>query len=144
MKKFVFRLDAALKARNTILEARQSEMQELNSRYELAMRLLKETEEQLSEHVRIGPMPGQSFDPARELQQQRYRQQIRNEIERRQEIVRQLLEHLEAARAALAEAYRDVRALEVLEERDRDAWRLEMKREEQKLTDDGTSQRHGR
>ena len=144
MKRFVFRLDAALKARQTILEARQADVLELTGRYDLATQLLAETEAKLAEHVKVTPKVGASFDPARELQNQRHRQQIREEVDRRRELVRQLTEHLEKAREILAEAYRDVRALEVLEERDRTTWALEMKREEQKLSDDSTAQRHGR
>jgi len=144
MKKFVFRLAAALKARQTILEAKQAEVLELTGRFDLATQLLQDTEAKLSAHVQHGPRVGSTFDPARELQNQRHRQQIREEVDRRRELVRQLNEHLEKARDALAEAYRDVRALEVLEERDRATWALEMKREEQKISDDSTAQRHGR
>ena len=111
MKKFVFRLSAALKARQTILEARQADVLELNGRFELATRLLQDTEQTLANLVKKTPRAGTTFDPATELQNQRHRQQIRGEVERRKELVRQLDEHLEKARDALAEAYRDVRAL---------------------------------
>ena len=68
MKRFVFRLDAALKARQTILEARQADVLELTGRYDLATQLLAETEAKLAEHVKFTPKVGASFDPARELQ----------------------------------------------------------------------------
>jgi flagellar export protein FliJ len=50
-------------------------------------------------------------------------------------------ERLEEARVAVSEAHRGVRALEILEERDREAWVLETKREEQKINDDLISSR---
>ena len=55
-----------------------------------------------------------------------------------------LIEEVEASRLAVAQAYRDVRALEVLEERDRAVWLEEMRIAEQKENDDHNSQRFGR
>ena len=42
----------------------------------------------------------------------------------------------------MAEAYKDVRALEILQEKDKGKWLLEMKREEQKAADELNGQRH--
>ena len=56
----------------------------------------------------------------------------------------QLEERLEEARESVSEAHREVKAMEILEERDREEWLLEMKREEQKINDDLIGSRHGR
>ena len=144
MKKFKFRLAAALRARNTILEARQAELANVNSRLTLAQELREQRAGEFATLTQAGPTIGAAMDPGRELQRQRHLDHVRNEVDRRLEIVRQLEEEFETVQASVAEAYREVRALEILEERDRKAWLEENKREEQKLVDDRNSQRHGR
>ena len=144
MKKFIFRLEAALMARNARLELVQAELANVNSRLGLAEELLQSRRAYFEKLTRGTAERGEVVNPALALQHQRYLDQVREEIRRRVEIVQQLTAEKAAVQARVAEAYRDVRALETLEEKDRKKWELEAKREEQKITDDRNGQRHGR
>jgi len=144
MKKFEFRLAAALMARNADLELKQGELANVNQRLALGQELLETRQVEFKQIASAGPRQGAGFDPALELQRQRHLDHVRNEVETRRELVRQLEGERDEAQAKVAQAYRDVRALEILEEKDRAAWLLEFKREEQKMADDRNSQRHGR
>ncbi|MCA9540544.1 MAG: flagellar FliJ family protein, partial [Myxococcales bacterium] len=68
----------------------------------------------------------------------------REEINRRAHQLAQLDAEFEAAQAKVAAAWRALRAIEVLEERDRAAWKLEMGRAEQQEADERNAQRFGR
>ena len=142
MKKFEFRLAAALMARNAHLELMQGELAQVNSRLSLAKELLEKRDKLFQGLAGHTPKIGSSFEPALALQHQRHLDQLREEIKRRTEIVRQLNLERDQAQEKVADAYKDVRALEILEEKDRKKWRLEMKRDEQKIADDLSGQRH--
>ena len=142
MKKFQFRLAAALMARNAHLELMQGELGQVNSRLSLAEELLEKRDKLFQELAGHTPKIGSSFEPALALQHQRHLDQLREEIKRRTEIVRQLNLERDQAQEKVADAYKDVRALEILEEKDRKKWRIEMKRDEQKIADDLSGQRH--
>ncbi|MEE2755919.1 MAG: flagellar export protein FliJ [Myxococcota bacterium] len=142
MKKFEFRLAAALMARNAHLELVQGELANVNSRLNLAEELLHKRDRLFQELAGQTPKSGTSFEPALALQHQRHLDQLREEIKRRTEIVRQLTEERNEAQDRVAEAYKDVRALEILQEKDKGKWLLEMKREEQKAADELNGQRH--
>jgi flagellar export protein FliJ len=144
MKKFVFRLAAALMARNADLELKQGDLADVNNRLALAEELVAARETEFNELAKAGPQKGVGFDPAFELQRQRHLDHLRNEMETRRELVRRLEAERDEAQAHVAEAYRAVRALEIIKENDREKWLLEFKREEQKMSDDRNSQRYGR
>ena len=144
MKKFRFRLAPALSARRTILEAVQGELAEVLSRQSLAEELLEQRHAALQAMALVTPKSGQPFDPGSELIRQRHLKQVRDEIERRQHQLSELNKLVDETRDKVAEAFRDVRALEILEEKDREAWQLETRREEQKENDDFSAQRHSR
>ena len=144
MKKFEFRLAAALKARNVALDAAKTELADVSARHALAEQLLQTRREDLLAVATAEREPGAPLDAYRELQRQRHQHQIREEIGRREHIVVKLVEEMDVARQNVAEAYREVRALEVLEERDRVEWIEETRREEQKENDEHNSQRFGR
>ena len=144
MKKFKFRLSAALKARNVALDAAKTELADVSGRHALAEKLLQSRREDLMALVQSDHEPGRSLDAYRELLRQRHQHQVREEIGRREHIVIKLIEEMDEARQKVADAYREVRALEVLEERDRLEWIEETRREEQKENDEHNSQRFGR
>jgi flagellar export protein FliJ len=144
MKKFEFRLAAALKARNVALDAAKTELAGVAARHDLAVGLLETRRQDLLNIAATDRAPGSMLDAHQELLRQRHQHQVREEINRRKHIVVKLVEELDKAREAVTAAYREVRALEVLEERDREVWVQETLREEQKENDDHNSQRHGR
>ncbi len=143
MKKFVFRLAAALKARNVTLDAAKTRLADATARHTLALDLLGQRKAHLVE-VATSARSKTIRDAGRELLRQRYQHQLREEIQTREHQLNLLIEEVEASRLAVAQAYRDVRALEVLEERDRAVWLEEMRIAEQKENDDHNSQRFGR
>ncbi len=51
---------------------------------------------------------------------------------------------IETARVAVTEAHRALKAMQLLEERDREKWRVESRREEQNEADERNAQRFGR
>ena len=132
----------ALAARRTLLEAAQGELAEIQSRRQYAIELLEERRAGLL--TAASSRESNQFDPGAELVRQRHLKHLRDEIGRREHQLLQLETLVEEARDKVAEAYRDVRALEVLEEKDKAIWREETRREEQKETDDFGSQRFKR
>ena len=143
MKAFKFRFAAALRQRNLLLDAATGALAEAESRRVLAEKLLLErrqlVHELASQERASGP-----FDPNAELIRQRHLYGLREEIQRREVLLAQLTELVEEKRQEVAEAHRDLRAMEILEEKEREAWRKEVLSEEQKETDDRNSQRHNR
>ena len=142
MRRFRFRFEAVQKQRTALLDEARGVLAEVMSRHTLAERLLAERRQELDEALERtddGPIT-----PGKEMLRQRPLFTLRDEVQRREYQMTQLEERLEAARVAVSEAHRGVRALEILEERDREAWVLETKREEQKINDDLIGSRHGR
>ena len=90
MKKFIFRLEAALMARNARLELVQAELANVNSRLGLAEELLQSRRAYFEKLTRGTAERGEVVNPALALQHQRYLDQVREEIRRRVEIVQQL------------------------------------------------------
>jgi len=142
MRRFRFRFEAVQKQRSALLDEARGVLAEVMGRHTLAERLLAERRQELNEALERtddGPIT-----PGQEMLRQRHVFTVREEVRRREYQMTQLEERLEAARVAVSEAHREVKALEIIEERDREAWVLENKREEQKINDDLIGSRHGR
>ncbi len=142
MRRFRFRFEAVQKQRTALLDEARGVLAEVMGRHTLAERLLAERRQELDEALERsddGPIT-----PGKEMLRQRHIFTLREEVRRREYQMSQLEERLDAARVAVSEAHRGVRALEILEERDREAWVLETKREEQKINDDLVGSRSGR
>lgn len=144
MKRFEFRFEAVRKQRDALLDQAKSRLAEVVGRHTLAVELLTERRADLTRLAAGGPRPGAPLDPGRELIRQRHLQHLRDEIARRERQLEPLQKAVDEARAAVAEAHHALRAIEKLEERDREAWRLETRREEQKEADERSAQRFGR
>lgn len=142
VKKFRFRFEAVQRQRSAVLDAATAEMAEVMTRRELAASLLAERRHALDTLTAEGPRPGRPFDPRHEMVRQRHLGALREEIRRREVQVKRLDEVLAEARAKVAEAHRALRAIEILEERDRDAWRAEARKEEQREIDERNAQQH--
>ncbi len=142
MKAFKFRLAAALQHRELLLEVAQSELAQAVEKLDLAERLLEECNQRIQSHVDAAPTSGSQFDANQELIRQRHIYQIREEVDRRKAMIKQLEDARQEKVDAVAEAHRSLRALEILEEKERAAWLLEFKRAEQKELDEfGTRNR---
>ena len=136
MKSFKFRLAAALQHRELLLEVAQSELAQVLEKLELAQSLVEECRKKVKTYVDAAPRAGSQFDAPQELIRQRHIYQLHEEVDRRQAIVKQLDEARQAKVDAVGEAHRNLRALEILEEKERAAWLLEYKRNEQKELDE--------
>ena len=136
MKAFKFRLQAALQHRELLLEVAQSDLAQAIEKLDLAEKLLVECHARIQTFVDAAPKSGSQFDANQELIRQRHIYQIREEVDRREAIVKQLEEAKQEKVDAVAQAHRDLRALEILEEKEKAAWLLEFKRNEQKELDE--------
>lgn len=128
--------------RSALLEVAQAALAEVGRRHVLAVELLAARREHLQT---LGAQsPRGAFNPQTETIRQHHLQAVRLEIGRRTVQLERLDEELESARVAVAEAHRGVKAMEILEERDRDAWKAEARRLEQIEVDERNSQRFER
>ena len=143
MKKFRFRLEAALRQREAVLDNAKIELNEVSQRRDLAQNLLSDRQESLLVISQQGPQVGGQIDPGGELIRQRHMHVLREEIRRREQQVDHLERLREERRLKVVEAHRDLRALEILRERDYAAWLAEFKYQEQKETDERNSARFG-
>ena len=144
MKRFRFRLEAALKHRDVILDNAKVELNEVSQRLNLAEELLSERQDTLRTLAQRPQHVGASLDPGAELIKQRHMHVLRDEVSRREKQVQHLTRVREERRLKVIEAHRDLKALEILKERDRAQWLEEARKQEQKETDDRNSARYGR
>lgn len=144
MKRFEFRFEAVRKQREAMLDLAKGKLGEVIGRYTLAVELLAERRESLILIAGHTPRAGEPIDPRLALLRQRHLHALREEITRREHQLESLQKAIDEARAEVARAHHALRAIEVLEERDREAWKLETLREEQKEADERSAQRFGR
>lgn len=144
MKRFEFRFEAVRKQREAMLDLAKGRLGEVIGRYTLAVELLDERRQTLALLAAHTPAPGQPIDPRRALLRQRHLHALRGEIERREQQLESLQTAVDEARAAVAEAHHAHEAIKVLETRDREAWKQETLREEQREADERSAQRFGR
>ncbi|MCK6574678.1 flagellar export protein FliJ [Myxococcota bacterium] len=144
MKKFAFRFAAVLRQREIVLDQKRAVLSEAERKRTMAEELLTQRRQALNGQLNGGPRPNQSFDANAELVRQRFIHSLRQEIRRREQQLELIMQEVEAARAAVQEAHQALRAIEMLEEKDREAWRFALKRAEEKQTDETNAQRWGR
>jgi len=142
VRRFKFRFEAVKKQRSALLDAAQAALAMVLRRHELATRLLEERRAHVETLSTRGPTG--AFDPHAELVRQRHLQAVRLEIGRRETQLERLDEELNEARESVAGAHRELRAMEILEERDRDVWKAEARRLEQLEADERNAQRFER
>ncbi len=144
MKRFEFRFEAVRKQREALLDLAKGKLGEVIGRHTLAVELITERRASLDRVASQSARPGQPFDPRLALLRETHLKALRDEIARREHQLEALQKAIDEARAAVAEAHHGLRAIEVLEERDRELWKQEMLREEQKEADERSAQRFGR
>lgn len=144
MRRFVFRFDAVKRQREAMLDAAKGGLAALVARQARAAEDLADRRAALAATAADGPRAGAVFDPRRERIRQLHLQALRDAVTAAVETLARVDAELAAAREQVAEAHRRLRAIEVLEERDREVWRAEAAREEQKAADERSAQRFGR
>lgn len=142
MRRFKFRFEAVKKQRSALLDVAQADLAEVLRRHGLATDLLAQRRAHLA--TTGASAPSGTFDAHAEVIRQHHIQAVRLEIQRREVQLERLDEELTEAREKVAEAHRAKRAMEILEERDREAWQAEAKRAEQAEADEQSAQRFGR
>ncbi len=111
-------------------------------RHEFATELLAERRAHL---VATGERsPTGTFEAHQEVIRQHHIQAVRQEIARREVQLTRLDEEREKTRLEVAEAHRALKAMDILEEHDREEWVQEAKRAEQAESDERTAQRFER
>ncbi len=141
MRAFRFRFEAVLKQRKLLLEQAQTALAAQKEICTKQEEVLLALEEQLQKTGAEGPQVGSPLDLRREALRQRFRADLRAQIEAQKAQLLREEERLELLLKQLREAHREFRAMEVLEERDREAWRTEFRRAEQKEADEQNNQR---
>lgn len=144
MKRFKFRFAVVLRQREIVLDQKRAAMAEVDRKRVLAEDLLAQRRQSLDAQLAGGPRPNQLFDANAELVRQRYIHSLRQEIARRDQQLELIRQELNTARQAVTEAHQALRAIEILRDKDEEAWRLEMKRAEEKQTDETNAQRWGK
>ncbi len=144
MKKFAFRFAAVLRQREIVLEQKRVALGEVERKRIMAEELLTQRRTTLDGHLASGPRPNMAFDASAELVRQRFIHSLRQEIGRREQQMEMIAQELNTAREAVNAAHQALRAIEMLREKDEAAWRFELKRSEERQTDETNSQRWGR
>jgi flagellar export protein FliJ len=138
MKKFTFRFEAVERQRGVLLDTRTAELAEAQRKRRMAEGLLAQRRETLAAAQRG---PGVPFDARQELIRQRYLHALRQEIARREQQLRLIDAEIDEARNRVTQAHRDLRAIELLRERDHDEWRADVRRAEGAEIDEHNSNR---
>jgi flagellar export protein FliJ len=144
MKRFDFRFQAVLDARQQALEDATRVLVAKQEKHAFAVDLLTQRRQALATVVAQGAVPGHQVNPSQLVLRQRYAARLRVEIDRRVQQLGLIDKEVETARQAVTVAHQEVRALEILLERDREAWRQAWLKEEQAQLDETNTQRFGR
>ncbi|MSP73437.1 MAG: flagellar export protein FliJ [Myxococcales bacterium] len=144
MKKFSFRFAAVLRQREIVLDQKRSIFAEVERKLALAEELLTQRRQDLGAQLAGGPQAGQAFDARKELVRHRYIFSLRQEIGRREQQMVMVEQELTRARQVVTVAHQDLRAMEILREKDHLAWQHEMKRAEERQIDEHNAQRFQR
>ena len=144
MKKFKFRLAPVQMQRQIVLDQKIAEQARLVAERDALIAERLQVEAMYYAALNDTPKPGELLDPFVEMTRNLRLYALREEIELIQEKIDSYQPKIEAAQREVQEAHRALRAMELLEEKDRAAWALEYRRTEQKETDELSVLRFGR
>ena len=144
MKRFKFRFSAVKNQRQVILDQKLAKkakvLAELNQAYaekEHLQNLYQQT-------LHGGAQVGQLFNAQEETWRQLRLFSLREEIQTADRKISQLEEKLAEIQEEVTEAHRDLKAMEVIEKKDKKNWQHEFKVHQQKETDEINTTRFGR
>ena len=144
MKRFKFRLAAVRDQRQVILDQKLAAKAEVLAEMEQALAERQLLEQRYLQALHGGPKVGEAFNAQVETWRQLQLFALREDITAKEAEIREIEVRLQEAQEAVTEAHRDLKAMEVLERKDRDAWRHEYKVYQQKETDEINTSRFGR
>lgn len=144
MKRFKFRLTAVKNQRQVILDQKLAIKAELLAELNRARAERLALEQAYIQTLHSGPKVGESFNSQVETWRQLQLFALREEMSVKDREIMEINQRLEAAQLEVTEAHRNLKAMELLEEKDRKAWRHEYKIHQQKETDEINTSRFGR
>ena len=144
MKKFKFRLAAVQMQRQIVLDQKIAAKARLVAERDALIAERMQVEAMYHAALTGTPKAGETLDPFVENTRHLRLYALREEIELIQEKIDSYVPRIEAAQLEVQEAHRGLRAMELLEEKDKAAWALEYRRNQQKETDELSVLRFGR
>ena len=144
MKRFKFRLTAVRDQRQVVLDQKLARKAEVLAELEQALAERAQLEQMYIQTLHGGPKVGEAFNAQVETWRQLQLYSLREELMLRDREIVKIQERLVEAQNEVTEAHRDLKAMEVLERKDREAWQHEYKVYEQKETDEVNTTRFGR
>ena len=144
MKRFKFRLAAVRDQRQVILDQKLAKKAEALAHLERAYAERQLLEQRYFQALHGGPKVGEAFNAQVETWRQLQLFSLREEISAKDIEIQELQVKLDEAQVEVTEAHRDLKAMEVLERKDREAWKHEYKIQQQKETDEINTTRWGR
>ena len=144
MKKFKFRLAAVRDQRQVVLDQKLAVKAQIMAQRNQILAERSQLE-QLYHHTLIsGAKVGEAFNPQVETWRQLRLFSLREEIRMKDQELIEIDRQLEEAQAQVVEAHKDLKAMEVLERKDKEAWKHEYRVYQQKETDEINTTRFGR
>ena len=144
MKRFKFRFAAVKDQRQIILDQKLAKkaraLAELNQVQAEKIHL----EQLYQQSLYGGAQVGELFNAQQETWRQLRLFSLREEIEVAEKKIVELEQKLAEIQEEVTEAHRDLKAMEVIEDKDKKAWRHEFKVHQQKETDEINTTRFGR
>ena len=144
MKKFNFRFKAVENQRQVILDQKLALKAEVLAEKNRILNERAHLEALYLQSLSSGAKVGDTFNAQVETWRQLRLFSLREEIKLKERELEQIEEHLDEVQKEVTEAHKDLKAMEVLRNRDHDAWRHEYKVQMQKETDEINTTRFGR
>ena len=144
MKRFKFRFTAVKNQRKVILDQKLAKKAAALAELNQAMANLQHLQGLYHMTLQGGPAVGELFNAQQETWRQLRLFSLREEIQQQEERIVQLEERLAEIQEEVTEAHRDLKAMEVIEDKDRESWEKEFRAHQQKETDEINTTRFGR
>ncbi len=144
MKRFKFRFAAVKDQRQVILDQKLAKKAQALAELNHAFAEKQHLEQLYQQTLYGGAQVGQLFNAQEETWRQLRLFSLREEIQSAERKITEYEERLNKIQEEVTEAHRDLKAMEVIEEKDRKEWRHEYNVHQQKETDEINTTRFGR
>ena len=144
MKRFKFRFAAVKDQRQVILDQKLAKKAQALAELNQAIAEKDHLQNLYQQTLHGGAQVGQLFNAQEETWRQLRLFSLREEIQSADQKIAELEEKLAEIQEEVTEAHRDLKAMEVIEDKDKKAWRHEFKVHQQKETDEINTTRFGR
>ena len=144
MKRFKFRFTAVKNQRQVILDQKLAKKAAALAELNQAIAELQHLQGLYVATLQGGPAVGELFNAQQETWRQLRLFSLREEIQQQEQLIAQLEERLAEIQEEVTEAHRDLKAMEVIEKKDREVWKKEFRAHQQKETDEINTTRFGR